>query len=311
MAFNRRKFLSMSAGITGLALAPLEEMFAQKPLFVVPEKFSLKVMGTSWGFDGSVDAFCAKAKKAGYDGIEMWWPGNATAQKELFDALHKHQLDIGFLTGGSDKDPAKHFQQFKQMIDGAASQQIQKPLYINCHSGRDFFSMEENGKFIEYTSLVAKNTGIIICHESHRSRILFAAHIAKAYIQKYPDLRMTLDISHWCNVHESLLHDQEETVRLALTRVDHIHARVGHTEGPQVNDPRAPEWDATVKRHLEWWDAVVQQKINNGIHTVTILTEFGPPDYMPTLPYTRQPMADQWAINVYMMQLLRKRYLPS
>jgi hypothetical protein len=30
---------------------------------------------------------------------------------------------------------------------------------------------------------------------------------------------------------------------------------------------------------------------------------------MPTTPYTRQPLADQWAINVYMMQLLRKRYL--
>ena len=301
----------MSAGITGLALTPLEQMFAQQPLFVIPEKFSLKVMGTGWGFAGTVDAFCAKAKHAGYDGIETWWPGDAAAQKELFDALQKHQLDIGFLAGGSDKDPAKHFQQFTQMVDGAAYQQIQKPLYINCHSGRDFFSMEVNGKFIDYTSKVAKDTGIIICHESHRSRILFAAHIAKEYIQKYPDLRMTLDISHWCNVHESLLHDQEETVQLALTRVDHIHARVGHPEGPQVNDPRAPEWDATVKRHLEWWDGVVQQKIKNGVNKLTILTEFGPPDYMPTLPYTRQPLGDQWAINEYMMQLLRKRYLPS
>jgi hypothetical protein len=41
---------------------------------------------------------------------------------------------------------------------------------------------------------------------------------------------------------------------------------------------------------------------------MTILTEFGPPDYMPTLPYTRQAVADQWDINVYMLQVLRKRY---
>jgi hypothetical protein len=27
------------------------------------------------------------------------------------------------------------------------------------------------------------------------------------------------------------------------------------------------------------------------------------------MPYTRKPLADQWAINVHMMQLLRKRYL--
>jgi sugar phosphate isomerase/epimerase len=268
-------------------------------------------MGTSWGFNGTVDAFCAKAKAAGYNGIEMWWPGTAAAQKELFDALQKHQLQIGFLAGGSDSDPAKHFQQFKVMVDGAAYQKIQRPLYINCHSGRDFFPAEENNRFIEYTLQVARDTGIIICHESHRSRILFAAHVAKQYLLRYPELRMTMDISHWCNVHETLLHDQEETVQLALSRVDHIHARIGHPEGPQVNDPRAPEWETTVKRHLEWWDAIIQSKIRNGVKTMTILTEFGPPDYMPTLPYTRQPLADQWAINEHMMHLLRKRYLPS
>ncbi len=311
MAFNRRKFLTMSAGITGVALTSMENLFAQKPAFAIPDKFSLKVMGTSWGFDGSVDAFCAKAKKTGYDGIEMWWPGTADAQKNLFDALQKHQLEIGFLAGGSDKDPAKHFQQFKAMIDGAAYQTIQKPLYINCHSGRDFFPMEENSKFIDYTIKVSKETGHIICHESHRSRIMFAAHVAKQYLLKHPEMRMTLDISHWCNVHETLLQDQEETVQLAISRVDHVHARVGHPEGPQVNDPRAPEWETAVKRHLEWWDAVVQTKIKNGVNKLTILTEFGPPDYMPTLPYTRQPLADQWAINEYMMHLLRKRYLPA
>lgn len=311
MAYNRRKFLTATAGLAGLAVSSLETLVAQRPAFRVPEKFSLKIMGTNWGFAGTVDAFCAKAKQAGYDGIEMWWPGTVAAQKELFDALQKHQLEIGFLAGGSDKEAGKHFGQFKQMVDGAAYQKEQRPLYINCHSGRDHFSLEENSQFIAYTEQVAKETGLLICHESHRSRILFAAHIAKQYLQRFPGLRMTLDISHWCAVHESLLHDQEETVQLAIARTDHVHARVGHPEGPQVNDPRAPEWEPAVKRHLEWWDAVVQQKIKNGTNKLTILTEFGPPDYLPTLPYTRQPLADQWDINVYMMQLLRKRYLSA
>jgi sugar phosphate isomerase/epimerase len=311
MSLDRRKFISMTAGLGTLALSPWETGMAAKPGFTIPADFQLSIMGTNWGFEGSVDAFCAKAKKAGYDGIEMWWPGTAEKQNELFTALKQHQLQIGFLAGGSDKMPEKHFQQFKQMVDGAAYQQQQKPLYINCHSGRDFFSKEDNGKFIDYTTKVASETGIVICHESHRSRMLFAAHIAKQFINSYPSLRMTLDISHWCNVHESLLHDQDETVQLALERTDHIHARIGHPEGPQVNDPRAPEWETAVKRHLEWWDAVVAMKIKNGTKRLTILTEFGPPDYLPTLPYTRQPLADQWDINVYMMQLLRKRYLPA
>jgi hypothetical protein len=109
-------------------------------------------------------------------------------------------------------------------------------------------------------------------------------------------------------VHESLLKDQEEPVKCALSRVGHIHSRIGHEEGPQVNDPRAPEWEAAVKAHLAWWDVVVEQKVKSG-ETLTVLTEFGPPHYLPTVPFTNQPLADQWAINVHMMQLLRKRYL--
>jgi hypothetical protein len=138
--------------------------------------------------------------------------------------------------------------------------------------------------------------------------MLFAAPVAKQFIQKNPELKITFDVSHWCNVSETLLQDQPENVTLALERVEHIHARIGHPQGPQVNDPRAPEWDAAVKAHFAWWDKVVTRKKESG-QRLTILTEFGPPDYMPTTPYTRQPLADQWAINVYMMQLLRKRYL--
>jgi hypothetical protein len=89
--------------------------------------------------------------------------------------------------------------------------------------------------------------------------------------------------------------------------VDHINARVGHAEGPQVNDPRAPEWADAVKIHFAWWDQVVAPKRKEG-KIVTVLTEFGPPDYLPTLPYTRQPLANQWDINVYMMKELKKRY---
>ena len=37
------------------------------------------------------------------------------------------------------------------------------------------------------------------------------------YIKKKPGLRLTFDVSHWCNVHESLLGDQEETVALYLS----------------------------------------------------------------------------------------------
>jgi sugar phosphate isomerase/epimerase len=254
-----------------------------------------------------MDSFCQKVKKEGYDGIEVWWPGTATHQDELFDALKKYGLEVGFLCGGHASNAKEHLEAFKTHLSGAAFNKVQKPLYINCHSGRDYFSYQENKAFIDLTTSMSKQSGVLICHETHRARMLYSAPVAKEFILKNPELRLTADFSHWCNVSESLLHDQPETVSLALSRTDHIHARIGHSQGPQVNDPRAPEWEDAVKAHLAWWDKVVETKRKNG-KGITFLTEFGPVDYMPAMPYTRQPLADQWAINVHMLKLLRNRY---
>ena len=311
MKQNRRKFIKTTAVSSAALFLSAMETFSQthKPSFTMNKNYELKIMATNWGFQGTLDEFCARVKKEGYDGIEAWWQGDQKKLQELFAALKNHELEIGFLCGVSQTNPQEHLDAYKKMIDAAAKQKIQRPLYINNHSGRDHFSFDDNKKFIEHTNALAKETGITICHETHRGRILFAAHVTRKYMETFPELKLTLDISHWCNVHESLLGDQKETVDMALERTEHIHARIGHPEGPQVNDPRAPEWDNTVKQHFAWWDKVVERKKKNG-ERMTFLTEFGPPDYMPTMAYTRQPLSDQWAINVHMLNLLRKRYAP-
>jgi len=303
---NRRKFVSSALAGAG-GLSAMESIAKEKAIsFSRTAPGSLKILATNWGFTGTVDTFCAAAKKEGYDGAEFWWPQGQKEQEELFTALKKHDLAVGFLCGSGLKDYKTHLDFFRKSIDAAIKSEL-KPLYINCHSGRDHFSYEQNKAFIDYTSEASEKSGISIYHETHRGRMLFATHITRNFIEKNPKLKLTLDISHWCNVHESLLEDQEETVTLALSRVGHIHARIGHAEGPQVNDPRAPEWESALKAHLSWWDLVVERKIKNG-EPITFLTEFGPPNYLPTVPYTNQPLANQWEINVFMMHLLRKRY---
>lgn len=302
---SRRKFIKQT---TAAGFASVISSFANSSKSIAKMmKSDLKILATNWGFPGSLNEFCDRVRIEGYDGIEIWWPSEKKHQDELFNALKKNELEVGFLCGSGESDYQKHLDQFKRMVNAAAKVAVQKPLYINCHSGRDHFSFQQSNAFIDYTTALAKETGIKICHETHRGRIMFAAHITRQFMEQYPALRLTLDISHWCNVHESLLHDQQQTVSMAIERTDHIHARIGHPEGPQVNDPRAPEWKEIVDAHLSWWDRIVEIKSKKN-ERVTILTEFGPPDYMPTLPYTRQALANQWSINVYMMQLLRNRY---
>jgi len=308
---DRRNFLNLTATSTSaLLFSSLDSIAsAHNPSFSMNKNFELKILATNWGFHGTQDEFLAKVKKEGYDGIEIWWPGDKAKQDELFAGLKKYQLEVGFLCAGFQPNWQEHLELFKSTTTAAATNTVQLPLYINCHSGRDHFSFDQNKAFIDHTIALSKKTGVIICHETHRSRILYAAPVARQFMEKIPELRMTFDVSHWCNVHESLLQDQQETVDMALERVDHIHARIGHPESPQVSDPRAPEWEDAVKAHLTWWDKIVEKKRKKN-ERLTILTEFGPPDYMPSLPYTRQPLADQWAINVHMLGLLRKRYAP-
>jgi sugar phosphate isomerase/epimerase len=303
MPINRRSFLQLSS--TAMLATSMQSLANHnKPLFTQKEGFSLKLLATNWGWGGSLDAFFAKAKADGYDGAELWCPSDEKGRKELTEAAAKHGMALGLLYGSGEKDPRKNFEEFTKVLTGAFAM---KPIYINCHTGRDFFSYEQLKPLFDWSIQQSAEKGIPVYHETHRGRALYSAPVTKGFMDKQPGLRITLDVSHWCAVHESLLGDQDETIKEVLKRVEHIHARVGHPEGPQVSDPRAPEWDAAVKAHLAWWDVIADRKKKNG-ETMTILTEFGPPDYMPTLPYTRQPLSDQWAINVFMKDLLRKRY---
>src|ERR1700730_1623856 len=120
MPLNRRKFLSTTAALGSLILTPFEKLFMDKPNFRIPAGFALKIMATNWGFPGTIDEYCAKVKKDGYDGIEIWWPGDKKAQDELFAALKKYQLELGFLCAGSDSDYSKHLKQFQDMVTAAA-----------------------------------------------------------------------------------------------------------------------------------------------------------------------------------------------
>lgn len=301
---NRRDFMHVGSAAGSALMLDGFQLKAASKNDQQASGFQLLIFATNWGYQGDWEAFCTKIKRDGYDGAEIWLP-DEKSRPECFNTFKKHDLKFGLLIGSGESTFQKNLAQFGQSLAAAVQA---RPEYINCHSGKDFFSFEENRSFVALTIKVSKESNIPVYHETHRGRILYSAPVARRFIENYPDIQLTLDISHWCNVHESLLADQEATVSLALEKTGHIHARIGHPEGPQVNDPRAPEWRQAVDAHFSWWDKVVQRKKNSGA-TMTFLTEFGPLDYMPSLPYTRQPVANQDEINLHMLKSLRARYV--
>ncbi len=260
-----------------------------------------------WGFnDIPITEFVSKVKNAGYDGVELSLPLDGTEREKVISAMKNADLlYIGQHWETVTPDFEEHKKAYIHRLYNLARG---NPLLIDSQTGIDFFSFEQNMELVNAASAFTMDTGIPLVHETHRGKFTFAAHITKQFLDANPDLRIGADFSHWCNVAESLLENQEDTVNLAIARADHIHARVGFQEGPQIPDPRAPEWLDVVEKHISWWERILQRARNEQRQYFTISPEFGPFPYMNLLPYTKEPIADQWDLNLYMMNMLTDRF---
>ncbi len=270
---------------------------------------TLKFFCPRWGSEHlEWDIFLEKVKEAGYDGIEYGIPNDfsETHLKRVWRKAESFGLEI---IPQHYNTTTRHFDQHRNAYVSWIERIIRfESLKINCQTGRDIFSEDQNTLLIELANELSGRSGISICHETHRGKFSFAAHSTLSYLNRISELRLTLDISHWVNVAESFLQDQEEAVLFAISRTDHIHARIGYPEGPQVPDPQAPEWKEALDTHLTWWNKVLQYKKNEGAQVLTITPEFGPHPYMIHLPFTSQPITNQWQINLYMMNLLKEKF---
>lgn len=260
-----------------------------------------------WGMDSlSKEQAFTKIKDAGFDGVELGIPLDERKQNEISELLERFDLLlIAQHYESQGADVIEYQKEFEMYLKNAA---LLKPLFINSQTGRDYYSFEDNIMLIKKADELARQYGVKVIHETHRGKFCFSAHVALRYFEALPDLHIAADFSHWCNVSESLLQDQQVFVEKAIARTDHIHARIGHSQSAQVTDPRAPEWQEAVEAHLSWWDKIIDNHIKNGAKFLTITPEFGPYPYMPALPFTQCPVAKQWDINVYMKRFLKDRY---
>lgn len=265
---------------------------------------NIKFFCPRWGSEElEIKSFFAKVKEAGYDGVEMSLPAESGLRKEILMYLRQYDLQLiaqHWETMTSDYEI--HKQEYQQRLENLVTFD---PLFISSQTGKDYFTFEQNTGLIRIADTISDRHGVKIIHETHRSRFSFAAHLTLPFIEKNPDLRLCLDISHWCNVAESWLEDQPDAVSQAFSRTDHIHARIGFPEGPQIPDPRAPEWKEALDRYTGWWGRVIGQRREEGWKEFTVTPEFGPIPYMTILPFTKQPITNQWEVNKYMMDYLR------
>jgi hypothetical protein len=72
-----------------------------------------------------------------------------------------------------------------------------------------------------------------------------------------------------------ILDSELDCVELVSKHCHYIHARVGYDNGPQVNDPRAPENLSWVENHEKMWDIIWKEQANQNKKETFICPEFG------------------------------------
>ena len=255
-------------------------------------------------WDDPLELFLERVKTSGFEATEIYLGSLRESPAEIarLHASFGLRLIGQILTQGqSYRD---HIKSFETQFEFASKCQV---AFINSHTGRDIFSFEENVEIFQRAAQLSQSSGIPVLIETHRGRPTYSAIETCKFLEALPELRLTADFSHWMVVHESNLADQGANLELAIARADYIHARVGYAEGPQVPDPRAPEWEPAVATHLQLWQQIIDQNKQRGKESLYITPEFGPPAYMHTSPFTNQPVGDVWEQNVYMRELLASR----
>lgn len=251
------------------------------------------------------ERFLTEVKRAGFDGVEMGIPENMAERERVFRLLENHGLR--YILQHYETNDADFNQHSTAYIARLKELSSYRPYLINTHTGRDFFSVEENTALLAAANDLEQSSAVTILHETHRGRFSYAVHSARRYFH-LNWLKLTLDAAHWFCVAESLLTDQEDALEQAIQRTYHIHARIGHSQGPQVFDLRDPRWEPVVKRHFDIWDSAIRLRKEGGAREMPVTAEFGPPPYMPSLPIDMDPQQYQFKTNVEMMLLFKQRY---
>ncbi|MCU0771702.1 MAG: TIM barrel protein [Verrucomicrobia bacterium] len=245
-----------------------------------------------WGVTGNLEELLPQFRELGFDGIEAALPA-LKERRQWRRLLRQHQFDFipQIFTAGTSV--AAHIESFRRQMGEAAGM---SPVFINAHSGLDAWSESDSSRFFEAALAVEQTEGIRIAHETHRGRILFNPWITSRLLDRFERLKLCCDFSHWVCVGERLIDDQIDIIRQSAARCLHLHARVGYEQGPQVPDPRAPEYAAHLAAHERWWRLVWDAQKKRGDKTSTLTPEFGPPGYLHTLPFTNAPVSNLWDI---------------
>lgn len=279
----------------------------------------LRVLRSSWGLAGlktRPSVVFKNLQTHGFDGLEASLSdiGDSKAERAAFVAAAREQgltlVLSAYSSWPSYEGPFDDTLGVGDHVDGLM-REIQEisDLHaahsstissVTAHSGTDnwddAYSLDFFETIHERVSSLGQGAVPRLTHETHRGRILCCPFATARVLKKLSGkLRLTSDFSHWVVKSERLLDTPKESKMLrdeVAPFVDHLHARIGTPQHPQVANIASPHCAAAAERFYSFWEDVWSAKLaaaaagpggrshpNLDEEVVTATVEYGPIEY--------------------------------
>ncbi|KAJ3210325.1 hypothetical protein HDU67_005402 [Dinochytrium kinnereticum] len=270
---------------------------------------TLKLFRSLWGATPDWETLFPRLKAQGYEGIEASLsdllspptPTSATKSTDrFFTLLQASNLNwicglytswddyIGDWDASTNMSVDHHVKQFQSQLSRVVHELPVVPVHINSHTGSDCLSEAETEEMFKRILQVQRElmpilnerlegTGraaVALSHETHRGRALFSPWSALRVAKTFPEVRFTLDLSHWTVVSERVL--PLAVLGPILERTLHVHARVGSPQHSQVDDPASEKDREWTEAYLETWKEVWRRRSGETGGDCFVTPEYGP-----------------------------------
>ncbi|MEJ8544702.1 sugar phosphate isomerase/epimerase [Brevibacillus borstelensis] len=242
----------------------------------------------------------ANIAAAGYSGIMGRLP--APEEADLWRSLLDH-YKLQFGVEAFPEEP----EEFAQFLQKAREFGVS---YVNAQVKDSFVVGEKALQRLQGIIREGEKQGIPVFVETHRGRITQDLLRTVQYVEALPDLRLTIDLSHYVLAGEMLLPHQhaEACFQKLLKRTSCIHGRVSNGQQIQVDIGPDGEHPMTA-RHLAWWKEGMAYWLDEAREgdVLPFVCELGPVPYAISLygylPTSVEEISDRWKQSLVLKRL--------
>jgi len=227
---------------------------------------------TLWGVDENWESYLKRSEITGVEACLLY-----ASEENKKSLLSRDDVKLVLMLQSQGVTPLEHIQSLEQqIIEGL----VYSPTKFNIHGGVDSWDDNEVREYFNlFLALEKKYSTIMMLHETHRGRILYSPWNTLKWLEEFPSLLLTSDLSHFVVVAERHLHSFTKLIKLINERTKHIHARPCSTEHIQLVDVQDPLFAADLDAFKGYWYSIIKTQLQLGYANISYDPEFGPFPY--------------------------------